>query len=79
MPLAIAVTIACFLAAVLALIRLGLPFAPLPGVRPHTFLPALALLVPSGGTLMFSKRTSNTTGIRNPASMALAGLAAILQ
>jgi signal transduction histidine kinase len=52
MPLAIAITIACFLAAILALIRLGLPFAPLPGVKPRIHLPALALLMLSGGTLM---------------------------
>lgn len=52
MPLAIAVTIACFLVAILALIRLGGPFAPLPGVQPRAYLPALALLALSGGTLM---------------------------
>jgi signal transduction histidine kinase len=51
MPLAVAVTIACFLAAILALIRLGLPFAPLPGLRPRVFLPALVLLALSGATL----------------------------
>jgi signal transduction histidine kinase len=51
MPLAIAVTIACFLAAILALIRLGSPFAPLPGVKPRAYFPALALLTLSGATL----------------------------
>lgn len=52
MPLAIAVTIVCFLAAILALIRHGSPFAPLPGVKPRAYFPALALLTLSGGTLM---------------------------
>src|ERR1700722_16807780 len=52
LPLAIAVTIACFLAALLALIRLGSPFAPLPGGKPRAHLAALALLPLSGGTLM---------------------------
>ena len=52
LPLAIAVTIACFLAATLALLRLGSPFAPLPGVKPRAHLPALALLTLSGATLM---------------------------
>jgi signal transduction histidine kinase len=51
MSLAVAVAIVCFLAAILALIRLGLPFAPLPGLRPRAFLPALALLALSGATL----------------------------
>ena len=51
-PLAIAVTIVCFLAALLALIRYGSPFAPLPGVQPRAYLPALALLALSGGTLI---------------------------
>jgi signal transduction histidine kinase len=50
-PLAIAVTIACFLAAILALARFGSPLAPLPGVQPRAYLPALALLALSGGTL----------------------------
>jgi signal transduction histidine kinase len=51
-PLAIGVTVASFLAAALALVWPGAPFASLPGRRPRAHFPALALLTLSGGTLM---------------------------
>jgi signal transduction histidine kinase len=50
--LAIALTICSFLAAILALTWLGPPFAPLPGVKPRAYVPALALLTLSSGTLI---------------------------
>jgi signal transduction histidine kinase len=50
--LAIALTICCFLAALLTLVRLGSPFIPQPGVRPRAYVPVLALLTLSSGTLI---------------------------
>lgn len=52
MPLAIALTICCFFAALLALVRLGSPFVPLLGTKPRAYVPVLALLTLSSGTLI---------------------------
>ena len=53
MPLAIALAICCFLVAILALVRLGpLVSGPLPDVKPRAYIPLLALLTLSSGTLM---------------------------
>jgi signal transduction histidine kinase len=52
MPLAIALAICCFFVPILALVRLGSPFMPLPDVKPRAYAPVLALLTLSSGTLM---------------------------
>jgi signal transduction histidine kinase len=50
--LVIAIAVCLFLAAILALLRVGSPFVPVYGVKPRTYLPILGLLALSSGTLM---------------------------